>query len=190
MSSVPLPKNVPCSPAELLDFLAALGIKTRTMEHEAVFTVAQSSELHDRLAGGHTKNLFVKDKKDNLFLIVAGAHVRIEMNRIHPLIGAASRVSFANADLLMAHLGVEPGSVTAFSPVNDRDGRVSVIIDEPLLANDEINCHPLTNTMTTTISREDLLRFLEIIGHKPRVLPLSVQADGVGENAPASENQI
>jgi Ala-tRNA(Pro) deacylase len=164
---------MPLTPQQLLALLDQLGMKTRTHEHEAVFTVEQSRHVHDTVPGAHTKNLFVKDKKDNYFLIIAGSDARIPMNQVHGLIGAKSRLSFANADRLMEFLGVLPGSVTAFAPVNDGGKRVTVIIDEPLLDNEEINCHPLTNTMTTTISKADLLRFLDHVEHAPMVVRLS-----------------
>jgi len=164
---------VPLTPQQLLDHLAAKSLAVATVSHPAVFTVAQSSAVTAAIPGGHTKNLFVKDKKDNYYLIVAEGSARIEMNRIHPLIGARSRLSFGSAQKLMEYLGVEPGSVTAFAVINDKGGRVEVIVDEPLLRHDIINCHPLTNTMTTTISRQNLLEFLKQAGHEPRILALS-----------------
>ena len=164
---------MPATPDDLLALLDELGMKTTTHTHEAVFTVAESQHVKDSIPGGHTKNLFVKDKKDNYFLIVAEGTAQIPMNRVHPLIGAKGRVSFANAERLMEFLGVEPGSVTAFAPMNDRDRRVKVIIDAPLLRHDVINCHPLKNTMTTTISKQDLLNFLDHVGHAPEIVDLS-----------------
>ena len=85
------------------------------------------------------------------------------------------RVSFGNAEALMELLGVKPGSVTAFAPVNDHENRVKVIIDAPLLRYDQINCHPLTNEMTTTISKPDLLKFLEHVNHIPEIITLSLE---------------
>ncbi|MFZ1814893.1 MAG: prolyl-tRNA synthetase associated domain-containing protein [Rhizobiaceae bacterium] len=173
---------MPATPQQLFDLLQSLGIETETHQHEAVFTVEQSTALHQRIEGGHTKNLFVKDKKDNYFLIVAEGHARIPMNRIHPLVGASSRLSFANADRLMEFLGVEPGSVTAFSVMNDTHKRVRLFIDAPLLRHELINCHPLKNTMTTTISKADLLRFLSHVEHEPVVVQLST-VDGEDADA-------
>lgn len=170
----------PITESELFELLDSLEIETITASHEAVFTVAESRKVKDEIPGGHTKNLFVKDKKENYFLIVAEAEASLPINYIHGLIGARSRLSFANADRLREMLGIEPGSVNAFAPVNDREGRVKVVIDEPLLRHDRINCHPLTNTKTTTISREDLLRYLEHVGHAPMIVNLS-RADGIGE---------
>ena len=164
---------MPLNPEQLLELLDELGMQTTTHEHEAVFTVEESSKIKQEIPGGHTKNLFLKDKKGNYFLIVAEGTAQIRLNSIHGLIGARGRVSFGKPDDLMELLGVKPGSVTAFAPVNDKNGMVKVIVDEPLLRFDLINCHPLTNEMTTTISRQDLLRFLDHIDHHPEIIKVS-----------------
>ena len=174
--------HLPTSPAELLARLYEMGFETKTYTHEAVFTVEESEHVTAMFPGGHTKNLFVKDKKDNYFLIVAENHAQLPLNQLHRMIGASSRVSFGKPDKLMEYLGVEPGSVNAFAPLNDTTNRVKVVIDEPLLQYDRINCHPLTNTMTTTISREDLLAFLAAVGHEPLIVKLSGNDDGAGES--------
>lgn len=167
------PLSHPAKPEELLNMLAEMGIDAKTHKHEAVFTVEASEHVTAMIPGAHTKNLFVKDKKGNFFLIVAGNRVRIALNKIHSLIGASSRVSFANEDYLMEYLGVKPGSVNAFAPVNDINKQVKVVIDAPLLENELINCHPLINEMTTTISKEDLLRFLKHVDHEPLIIQVS-----------------
>ncbi len=171
--------NMILSPHDLLQTLKDLNIETITHEHEAVFTVEESSKIKQDIPGGHTKNLFLKDKKGNYFLIVAEGTASIKLNSVHGLIGAKGRVSFGNPEALMELLGVKPGSVTAFAPINDVNNQVSVIIDKPLLDYDLINCHPLTNEMTTTITRQDLLKFLEHVKHKPQI----VQVSEAGENA-------
>jgi len=161
------------SPQQLLQMLDENGYDTTTIEHQAVFSVDESRDLTLKLEGGHTKNLFVKDKKDNYFLLVIEQSARINLNQVHRLIGAKSRLSFGKPDKLMEYLGVTPGSVTAFGVVNDRHQNVKLIIDKPLLTHAKINCHPLINTMTTTISREDLLKFMELSDHKPEIIQLS-----------------
>jgi len=161
---------MPASPSDLFDLLNKLDIETKTHEHEAVFTVEESAKVKHMIPGGHTKNLFVKDKKGSYFLLVAEGTAQIDLKQIHRLIGARGRVSFGRADALMEMLGVEPGSVTAFAPMNDTNNQVKVFIDASLMRYQQINCHPLKNTMTTTISREDLLRFLEAVNHPAEVL--------------------
>lgn len=164
---------MPLTPQELLNCLDELGIKTKTHEHEAVFTVEESSKIKQDIPGGHTKNLFLKDKKGNFFMIVAEGSAEIKLNSVHGLIGSKGRVSFGKPEALMELLGVKPGSVTAFAPINDTDNKVTVIIDEALMRYDLINCHPLTNEMTTTISREDLVRFLKHVNHEPQIIQVS-----------------
>lgn len=160
------------APSDLFAFLDRLGVPTETVEHAPVFTVAESRALKAAIPGGHSKNLFLKDRKGRLHLVVARDEARIDLKRLHEAIGASGRLSFGSADLLRAALGVEPGSVTPFAAVNDREGRVSVVLDASLMAFDRVNFHPLVNSMTTTIARADLVRFLEATGHAPRILEL------------------
>ena len=167
----------PLTPDDLLALLARHGVAQRTVSHEAVFTVAQSSAVERDLPGGHVKNLFLKDKKGAFFLVTAHAHARIDLKRLHQAIGASGRVSFGSAEQLRAVLGVEPGSVTPYAVVNDRERRVRFFVDRTLLAYEVLNAHPLVNTMTTAVAREDLLRFLDEIGHPPQPIDLPVPED-------------
>ena len=154
--------------------LAELGIASETVDHAAVFTVAESAALHQQIAGGHTKNLFLKDAKDRLFLVVAESHTPVDLKALPKLIGSG-RLSFGKPDLLMQVLGVTPGSVTALSLINDTAHRVSVVVDARLMQYNTINCHPLVNTATTCIARDDLMRFMRACGHEPRIVTLDAQ---------------
>jgi Ala-tRNA(Pro) deacylase len=177
--------SLPLTPQQLLDHLAALGIAADTVEHEPVFTVAESRPVKARIPGAHSKNLFVKDKKGRFFLITARDETPIDLKRVHEAIGASGRVSFGSAEQLRELLGVEPGSVTPFAVVNDRAGRVTVILDADLMEHERVNFHPLLNSMTTGVSREDLVRFLRATGHEPAILRLPAPAQPSAE-APAS----
>jgi Ala-tRNA(Pro) deacylase len=157
---------------ELFAFLDQLGIAHHTVSHPPLFTVEQSQQLRGAIPGGHTKNLFLKDKKGALFLVVASEDATIDLKTLHHKLGAG-RLSFGSPDLLRNVLGVEPGAVTAFAAINDKTGLVAVILDKALLDHAVINCHPLVNTMTTSIARADLLKFLEATGHPPRVVAVS-----------------
>ncbi|MEZ5816961.1 MAG: prolyl-tRNA synthetase associated domain-containing protein [Hyphomicrobiaceae bacterium] len=163
---------MPFTRSDLMARLDELGIETRTVDHEPVFTVAESEMLHRELTGGHTKNLFLKDAKDKLWLVVAEAHTPVDLKALPKAIGSA-RLSFGKAELLMEVLGVTPGSVTALALVNDTAHRVSVVVDERLMGYDTINCHPLVNSATTSLKRDDLIRFMEACGHAPRIVTLS-----------------
>jgi Ala-tRNA(Pro) deacylase len=160
------------SPDDLFAFLDRLGIPHATVTHAPLFTVEQSQILRGSIAGAHTKNLFLRDKKGALVLLTALEDASIELNSLHRRIGASSRFSFASAEIMRETLGVEPGAVTPFGAMNDRDRRVTLILDAELMRHETINAHPLRNTMTTTIASADLLKFLEATGHKPRILEL------------------
>jgi Ala-tRNA(Pro) deacylase len=157
---------------QLFEHLAGLGIDTETVEHPPLFTVEESQALRGEIPGGHTKNLFLKDKKDQVFLVVAAEEAAIDMKTLHKRIDSA-RLSFGRPELLLELLGVIPGSVTPFGVVTDRAGRVGVVLDEGLMRHDRLNFHPLENTATTTIARQDFLAFLRHAGHPPKILPVA-----------------
>jgi len=165
-------------PQQLFARLEQLGIGHRTVEHAPVFTVAESERLERSLPGGHTKNLFLKDAKGRLFLVVAESRTAVDLKSLHKTLGCA-RLSFGKADLLMDVLGVPAGSVTALSLINDRERRVSVVIDAHLMRHDSINCHPLENTATTNIGRDDLIKFIRACGHDPKFA--SLNGPGAGD---------
>lgn len=177
MSAMPLTRD------ELLARLDELGITARTVDHPPLFTVEDSQALRGDIAGGHTKNLFLKDKKGNLFLVVVEEETKVDLKSLHVPLGAASKFSFGSAELLEEVLGVKPGAVTAFGPVNDTTGRVTVVLDAELMAHDQINCHPLVNTSTTTLASADLVRFLRATGHEPLILmvPRRQEAEAAAE---------
>jgi Ala-tRNA(Pro) deacylase len=164
---------MPLSAAQLLDFLAANGIPATTVEHPPLATVAESQALRGQIAGGHTKNLFLKDKKGRHFLVSVEEHANVDLKTIHQLIGGSGRVSFGSADAMQSYLGVSPGAVTLLGAINDTENQVTVVIDEELIAHGTINAHPLVNTATTSIARDDLLRFLTLTGHEPLVLKIA-----------------
>ena len=161
------------SPHDLFAYLDSLDIAHQTVTHAPVFTVEEARAQHARVSGGFTKNLFLRDKKGALYLVVAPEDAAIELKSLHRLLGATGRFSFASADIMREVLGVEPGSVTPFSVMNDKAVRVTVILDAAMMAHEVLNFHPLVNTGTTTISREGLLRFLEATGHRPRIEAVS-----------------
>jgi Ala-tRNA(Pro) deacylase len=163
---------MPAERAELFACLNHLGIKTTTTEHPPLFTVEQSRLLRGDIPGGHTKNLFLKDKKNGVFLAVVAEDAEIDMKSLHRRIGSG-RLSFGRPELLMELLGVLPGAVTPFGVINDVAGRVSVILEKGLMRHERLNFHPLDNTATMTIRRDDLIAFLRHTGHEPRIMPLT-----------------
>jgi len=157
------------SPDELFAYLDRLGIAHKTVRHPPAFRVDEARELRGQIAGAHTKNLFLRDKKGKAYLVVALEDAAIELKSLHRRLGASGRFSFGSAALLAELLGVEPGSVTPFAAINDTAVRVTVVLDSGLMAHEVLNFHPLRNTATTTIARDGLVKFLEATGHHPRI---------------------
>ena len=164
---------MPALPDELFAYLDSLGIAHKTVTHPPAFRVEEARAFRGEIAGGHTKNLFLRDKKGTSFLIVAPEDAAIELKSLHRLLGASGRFSFGAAELLREQLGVAPGSVTPFAAINDKALRVTVVLDAVMMAHEFLNFHPLVNTGTTTVSREGLLKFLEATGHPSRIVAVS-----------------
>lgn len=156
---------MPASPSDLFAFLDDLKINHHTIAHEATFTVDAGKHLKASMPGGHSKNLFMKDKDGTVVLISAWADSELKLNQLHKLIGTR-RLSFASGELMQDLLGVMPGSVTAFALMNDTDHRVRFIADKALMAFDLVNFHPLVNTATTAITSAELRTFVAATGHE------------------------
>lgn len=155
----------------LLESLSALGIASRTFDHPPVHTVEEAKVVRGNMTGAHSKNLFLKDKKGRMYLLAALEDRKIDLKSLSARLSAKS-LSFASADRLMTHLGVEPGSVTPFGAINDTENQVTVALDAELLEFDTVNFHPLVNTATTALHPRDLVRFLESCGHAPLILEM------------------
>jgi Ala-tRNA(Pro) deacylase len=154
---------------ELFDLFDREGIAHSTLEHPAVFRVGEGREIKEALPGAHTKNLFLKDRAGQLWLISALGETEIDLKRLPKVIGSA-RLSFGSGELLEAALGVTAGSVTAFALMNDHERRVRFVLDRALLDHETVNFHPLVNTATTGVPREGFLRFLQALEIKPLVV--------------------
>jgi Ala-tRNA(Pro) deacylase len=161
--------------ADLIALLDDLGVEHSTFDHPAVFRVDEGEEIKAALPGAHTKNLFLKDAKDQLWLISAEGHARIDLKRLHPVIGSA-RLSFGNEALMLETLGVTPGAVTAFGLINDTGRRVRFVLDRTLAEAERVNFHPLTNTATTGVSRDGFRRFLTAVGAEPMIVDFEAMA--------------
>lgn len=152
---------------EVLNYLERIGIMAKTYEHAAVHTVDESRELRGNIPGIHTKNLFLRDSKKKFFLVVTDEATQINLKALGPRIGAKGGLSFGSPEALMQNLGVTPGSVSLLAAVNDSEKRVTVVLDEALLKAPLVNCHPLSNQFTTSLSPEGISAFLCATGHPP-----------------------
>ena len=162
---------MPATEEDLFARLSELGIETETVRHPAVFTVEESKALRGDLPGGHTKNLFLKDKKGALWLVVALEDRPVDMKDLRRRIGSA-QLSFGRPELLKEVLGIDPGSVTPFAVINDTENRVNVVLDAEMMSFQALNFHPLTNTATTSVTPEGLAAFIRSCGHEPAVVAL------------------
>src|SRR5690606_3832200 len=145
---------MPKSSDDLMQFLSTLGIEVTTHRHPAVFTVEESRGVCDHIPGAHTKNLFLRDRKERHYLVTIEQDATVDLKTIHTLIGAAGRVSFGKPEKMMELLGVVPGAVTVFGVINDTAHDLTVVLDEPLMQSEIINGHPLHNEATTSIRRD------------------------------------
>ena len=153
----------PATRAELFAFLDAHGIDHATTEHAPVYRVEEGHAIKAALPGGHSKNLFLKDARGQLWLICALGETAIDLKRTPAAIGSA-RLSFGSPERLWSALAVRPGSVTPFALLNDPERRVRLVLDAALMACEPLNFHPLSNDATTAVSRAGLLRFLGALG--------------------------
>jgi len=163
--------STPTTPEALFLRLDELGIAHHTASHAPVFTVEEARAVRDGLTGGHTKNLFLRNKKGAMWLVVCDEDRLIDLKALARHLGAG-RFSFSSADRLMRYLGVTPGAVTPFAVINDTQGVVRVVLDLAVLQHERVNFHPLDNTMTTAIRGEDLMTFLSAENHAPEVTDL------------------
>lgn len=164
--------DMPTSPEALMERLRSLGIGFSLHHHKAVFTVAESEAVDKQIEGTHCRNLFLRDKKKNNFLLVLQNATDVDIKKLPPVIGS-DRLSFGSSERLWEYLGVRPGSVCPYAIVNDTGHNVKILLDKSMMETDIVNYHPLLNTMTISVKPADLLKFIESTGHTPHIVDLS-----------------
>ncbi len=158
--------------SDLLQILTNKGIDFQIHNHKPLHTVEDSEKLRGNIDGAHTKNLFLKNKKDEFFLFSCDEKAKIDLKRFSKSIGAKN-LSFANEFYLQKYLGIKPGSVSALSLLNDETNKVSFYLDENLTKNSVINFHPLVNTATISIKTEELISL--IVENKKKINIFSLE---------------
>jgi len=164
-------EGLPTTPAGLLRRLDDIGVSHRTVAHPPVFTVEQAKQHRGELAGAHIKNLFLRNRKEEMWLVVLLEDTRVDLKRLGEVLGAG-KLSFGSAERLLRALGVKPGSVTPFALINDHDRQVRLAVERRVLDLDPVNAHPLVNSLTTAVSPQGLLRFFAATRHEPKLLDL------------------
>lgn len=154
------------TPQSLFERLNQLGIKYVTYNHAPVFTVQDAHEILVHLPPhGPCKNLFLRDKKNRLYLVVALFDTKVVIKELAKTF-SAPELRFASSEQLFDSLGVTPGSVTPFGLINDIHHSVSVILDHEMLTHEYIGIHPLINNATTLITPIDLCSFIVSCGNR------------------------
>ena len=152
---------------DVYSILRDLNIDYNIMSHKAVYTSEEAMFITKELGGTGVKNLFLKNKK-KFFLVLIPEDKKANIKEIESMIGEKN-LSFANANYLKEILGLTPGSVTPFGVINDKDNKVTVLIDDTLVGK-EVLFHPNVNTKTIKINYNDLIKFLDSQNHKYKVL--------------------
>lgn len=177
----PLLLPLPVPAQALLAALADIGVTYNLYHHQPVFTVAESLDIERGMPGAHCRNLFVRDKKETMFLVVAQNETMIDLKKLSGLL-ACGRLSFGSAERLWQNLGVRPGSVCPFAIMNDKDKIVTIVLDKAMMQNDIVNYHPMENHMTIGLSPADLVKFIKYTGHEPMILDLAPAAPDTNES--------
>ena len=163
---------------DLLDLLKEKGVDFQIHNHEPLFTVEDSENLRGKISGAHTKNLFLKNKKDEFFLFSCDENANVNLKQFSKSIGAKN-LSFANEKYLLEFLGIRPGSVSPYALLNDKRNKVSFYFDESLFNSEIINFHPLVNTTTITTKTRDFVKF--IIENKKKINIFSLNSYSIVE---------
>lgn len=173
--------DLPTSPQVLMDYLKSLGIAFTLYNHKAVFTVAEAQTVEHEIPGTHCRNLFLRDRKKNNFLVVLQNATEVDIKKLAPVIGA-DKLSFGSAERLWEYLGVRPGSVCPYAIINDRHKDVKILLDKSMMEAELVSYHPLVNTMSITAKPSDLIKFIESTGHAAHIVDLSPAAPDAKED--------
>ena len=139
-------------------------------DHPAVYTVEEADRLVPELAAAKTKNLFLRDGKGKRhFLVIVPGHKQVDLKQLKDRM-KVKRISFGSPERMITHLGIEPGAVSILALYNDKAHAVELFMDQELWASDSFQCHPLVNTATLEITRDNLTRFLEVTGHDMKLI--------------------
>lgn len=171
-------RSPPFYAQNLLDFMTHLGIGYELYNHAPVFTVEESHKIDQDIPGTHTRNLFLRDKKETMFLVTLRHDTLIDIKKLSTLLGAG-RLSFGSPERLWTYLGVKPGSVTPLSILNDTEGKVRLILEKGMMDSNLVNFHPLDNSMTVGMQPSELMTILEKQAITPHIMDLSPAAPDI-----------
>lgn len=149
---------------ELYKVLSDLSIEFQKFEHEPVFTCETSEDFYKRnnLVGARCKTLFLRNRKgDQHYLAIVEADRRVDIKALTDFFDAGQKMSFASPERMEKYLGVTPGSVTPFALIHPESTGIPVVVDKGVLSHEWVHFHPLRNTATLRLKKDDFLKFLE-----------------------------
>ena len=164
--------SLPTSPETLLALLDRLRITYSIHRHPPLRTVDESKAYRGKMPGLHIKNLYLRDRKKQNFLVVVEEDRQIDLKNLDRKIGCA-RLSFGSAERLFEMLGVLPGAVSPLTLVNDPSHKVNLVLDTALQTEEMVYVHPLVNDVTLGIKGPHLQDFLSFTGHQVQWLDRS-----------------
>lgn len=171
-------QDLPTSKEQLTSHLDGINIAYKLYEHEPIFTVEQGKHLKESIPGTHCRNLFLRDKKKAMFLVVAANETKIDLKKLPDLLGS-KRLSFGSAERLWDNLGIRQGSVNPFCIINDTDDQITMILDASMMDKPLVNYHPMDNALTVGLTPQELISFIESINHNYKIVDLSPAAPDV-----------
>lgn len=156
---------------QVLDAISALGFEHHTVTHAPLYTVEDAKSIDYSAPGAHTKNLFLRNKKGRMFLLVIDENRTVDLKALRDSLQLpGGQLAFASTERMAKYLGVVPGSVTPLAAINDHGGQVHIIIEQALLKHEWIYLHPCRNTHSTRMRTADLLSTLQAWKHAPQLL--------------------
>ena len=144
---------------ELIERLKKENYNITVHQHDALFTVQDSKKLRGKIDGAHSKNLFLKNKKNKFFLLTCEEADKVDLKRISKSLELGN-TSFAKEEYLNQYLKIKPGSVSPFALLNDKGGKINFYLEQTLYESELVNFHPLINTSTITIETESFIKFM------------------------------
>ena len=147
------------TPLELIELLNKKNYNITVHQHDALFTVEDYKKLRGEIDGAHSKNLFLKNKKNEFFLLSCEEASEIDLKKISKSLELGN-VSFAKEGYLEKYLKIKPGSVSPFALLNDNDCFVNFYLEQTLYESKFINFHPMINTFTITIETGRFIDFM------------------------------
>ena len=157
---------------EVLNYLDELKIAYEVVTHPAATTTELADKYIEGVDGVRSKTLFLRDKKKkNFYLVILDDKKSVDMAKLASLTGE-KRLQFASADSLEEKMGLEPGVVSIFGLLNNKDHDIKIYIDKEIINEERISFHPNVNTKTIFINMNDMFKFFDSLNYNYEIIDL------------------